>query len=1525
MASFDSIIIGEDWISEHFFTTDSRKESFNKEVRNARKEWKDDSFDIPPFSTFESGLGELLDKVATTDRTDRNAARELNAIVRKALGYPPQLPETVGYRADIEITAPNSAFAPNGEVLLLEAYPLNTIEDFFDENTGQLLDPIVVDGEEVANTTKALSELYRMNEPPQFIVVFAGSWVVITEAERWTEGRYLAINLQLVAERKDSKVAGEMEHAYACLRQEAFFPSYADGEIWWNRVLEESRKHTVGVSEDLRRGIRESVEIIANDVVQRRTATGLDNHTLDANELAKQSLRFLYRILFILFAEASPELEVLPTGAPEYDEGYGLDRLRELTLVELTSPNSKNGTHIYQSLALLFKLVDQGHTPAHQADELDNPGLEFNSLRADLFSPDATALIDEVQLGNQAAQRVLQNLLLTDPNSKNQDRGFISYAELGINQLGSVYEGLMSYSGFLAEEDLYEVAPGGDATHGSWVVPVTQAESIDEKDFVTKTDPTTGETKPVLHPKGAFVYRLSNRERQRSASYYSPEVLTRFVVSQSLAELLDQNDTHTSADEILNFTVCEPALGSGAFAIEAVRQLANEYLKRKQEELGKIIPAEEYPVELQKVKAHIALHQVYGVDLNATAVELAEISLWLDTMFSGLQAPWFGLHLRRGNSLLGARHEVYNKKSLKSKNWTKYPGIATAITEPVQEGQVYHFLLPRADWAAVVDHKEAKALAKEECAELRKWRNSMLRNPSAKNLKRLHNLSKRVDILWHHTLLRLQIAEREIHRDIDIWGQPKTTHTTSISREQVEETLGNPDSAYQRLRLVMDTWMAFSFWPTTADSSILPTFEEWIDFLESALGNSGSKRNKDEDQIDLFTATDWNALNEFEELDHTFSGALSREQLNEKYPWLLVTQKLAQREGFFHWELDFASVFDKGGFDLQIGNPPWVRPFWDEGGTLAELDAWWQLNKRAPVAQKNKRKAELLEDDENFSYYMGEVASNAGLVAATKAPADYPLLSKLQADLYRCFMTKTWHNAAPTGAIGLIHPDSHFNEKRATGLRNATYKRLRRHFHFINELKLFEVHNETSFGVHIYGAPQSPNFIQLTHLYHPETAERSFKHDGTGPLPGIKDPDGNWDLRPHKKRITHVDLDTLKVWASLTEDENTPPNEARMLYLVTDEIEHVADKLSHNRRLRDIDYQWTRGWDETGGKKEGYFHRESIVPNSLDELIILGPHFTINQPFFKSSNPTMKSNKDYTELNLEELPENFIPRTNYALSISKDEADKFYPKWIDPNTKEGVPSTNFYSLVWREMVGPSAFRTFQSAILAPGIRHPHSVITAIFSSQKILTLTAGIWSSICIDFIFKIASASHANDAFIKLLPVVTKHRLQAEMILRVLRLNSLTAAYKDLWDDLFDPTWLNDGWVPEITTNRRNRSPIGEVEPNWNMATPLRIDQDRRQAQVEIDAIAAIMLGLDADDLEAIYLTQFPVLKQNYEDKTVFDPHGRQLEWEDAKPYINDGEPLPEGYATVDRVRDMRLAYNHFMNILKEREAGDH
>ena len=185
-------------------------------------------------------------------------------------------------------------------------------------------------------------------------------------------------------------------------------------------------------------------------------------------------------------------------------------------------------------------------------------------------------------------------------------RGRISYAQLGINQLGAVYEALLSYRGFFAAEDLYEVMPAakeptteaaddetGEGDEGSasgeayggttdllgngWFVTRDKISAYKNGEKVTFTN-AEGRKELRLYPKGTFIYRLAGRDRQKSASYYTPQVLTRCLVKYALKELL-KNKT---ADEILTLTVVEPAMGSAAFLNEAVNQLAEAYLERKQ-------------------------------------------------------------------------------------------------------------------------------------------------------------------------------------------------------------------------------------------------------------------------------------------------------------------------------------------------------------------------------------------------------------------------------------------------------------------------------------------------------------------------------------------------------------------------------------------------------------------------------------------------------------------------------------------------------------------------------------------------------------------------------------------------------------------------------------------------------------------------------------------------------------------------------------------------------------------------------
>ena len=119
--------------------------------------------------------------------------------------------------------------------------------------------------------------------------------------------------------------------------------------------------------------------------------------------------------------------------------------------------------------------------------------------------------------------------------------------------------------------------------------------------------------------------------------------------------------------------------------------------------------------------------------------------------------------------------------------------------------------------------------------------------------------------------------------------------------------------------------------------------------------------------------------------------------------------------------------------------------------------------------------------------------------------------------------------------VALVHPESHFTEKEAKYLRARSYQRLRRHWQFINELILFEIDHKASFGVHVYAPPSDVLFLQAVAIYHPETIERSFAHDGSGDEPGYKDRGGNWDRRPHRNRLIRVDAEALAVWRDILE------------------------------------------------------------------------------------------------------------------------------------------------------------------------------------------------------------------------------------------------------------------------------------------------------------------------------------------------------------------------------------------------------
>ena len=1570
---FDSIHNVNDFLSEHWLA-----EVFPTNLKNLARQWKewaeqDKPTPVKGLATIASryirDLGDL--PAPATDSIDVRVT-ELHSTLLAAVGFTADPVTIETAQADTMIDVPVLARYPStgstDSLHILQAYPVDNADALFGGDA-ELVEPLRrhVTSEKIEKIEavgEAVTQLFVSDAAPRYLLVVAGGVALLTDVGRWSEGRYLAFDVATALDRRDEKAAGELTWHAGLWSANALLPDEEDGKAEIDHYTESSEKHAVGVSEDLREGLRTSIEKIANEVLTRRREVGLPVEGIPElpRDLTTQSLRFLYRILFLLFAEARPELGVLPVGTPEYESGYGLDRLRELVQVPLTG-RSADGHHLHESLDLLFRLVNTGHN----AGARDVDGMVFEPLRSDLFDPAKTPYIDGegMRISNRVLQEVLNLLLLSKPSKrKGAQRGYISYAQLGINQLGAVYEGLMSYSGLIADDDMVEVAKDGNADKGSWLVPSTRSGDYDADDIVWREDRLTGRKDIVRHPKGSFVFRLSGRDRQRSASYYTPEVLTKCVVKHALAELITDD---TKAQDILEYRICEPALGSGAFLNEAVNQLAAEYLRRRQDELQTPIKPEDYTTELQKVKAYLALHRAYGVDLNSTAVELAEVSLWLNVMHSGLQAPWFGLHLRRGNSLIGARRATYDLTSLgrAKKSWLKTPPTDRPLSEgSIGDGEIHHFLLPAEGWAAVADPKvkQAKELAPDAVAALREWRQSITKKPNQKQTDRLRALATRVERLWALVLRRLEISEHQISRQIDVWGAELPAIKDAVDRGRVEGELHDPEGPYERLHLAMDAWCALWFWPLTgfvedyqSGHPEPPPLEEWIVTLEELLGAAGIKK-VDKNQAALYELThDFDKLGDIDRNERDFSGMRSIPDLLVRHPWLGTAREIAQDQGFFHWELDLAQVFQRGGFDLQVGNPPWVRPDWKDNETLAEFVPFFVLEEKISEKAFRNRRDDVLGSPSIVSKYLNDLNSWAGTSGFLSSPTEHQVLAGLRPNLYMNFMERCWRSVSSVGIVGLIHPESHFTDPKAGNLRGETYQRLRRHWQFINELQLFsEVDHHTLYGLHVYGPKKVPSFIQAVWLMQTSTLDDSL--DGAGDeVPGIQRPWGGWDLRPHRDRIVLVDLAVLSKWVGLFDPTGTTANQARLLRPLTREDSEVLSIMAEQPvRVSDLGYRWSSLWNEKIAKQDNYIEWQTMNSGSWDEVVLQGPHFTVSNPFAREPNDPCRNNSDYTTWDLESLPESVIPRTNYQRACDRDTYDAGIPKWGDR------PATDYWRVAWRRMTQPGLERSLHAALIPPGPAHVDTVQSMACMDTDLgdvqivdgcgsrylrnTGVNAGLWASLPYDYLVKVSGKSDVRELTSRF-PAPVDHPAAARLLLRTLRLNCLTRDYQPLWDALYEHGFATDAWTAPFAGQLK---PLGVSEPEWSMDTPLRTDFERRAALVEIDALSALMLGLTAEHLALMFRAQFPVLRK-YEYEMYFDANGRKIakdhhtqgvhqQKEDYKllqegmvtgnfddladrytPFAPDAEHAEPWFYKPDREVEMRAAYAEFEQRLAD------
>ena len=478
-------------------------------------------------------------------------------------------------------------------------------------------------------------------------------WGILTNGESWRlydhkarprSTAYFEANLGDILGRSDSDDGLRLFHLL--FRRDSFTPQEGVVESFLESALAEGKRYEQRVARDLSRVVfGEVFPMLVNAL-----ATGPDD---DLTEVRNAALVLLYRLLFILYAE---DRALLPVNDRRYED-YGLRKpIRDHIARRMDQGDvfSSTASNYYGHLTNLFQIIDKG-----------DPSIGLPPYNGGLFSLDAAPLLGQMRLTDNVVAQIVHELSHTKTEERGQIiRRFVNYRDMSVQQLGSIYEGLLE--SLPARNDLGEITiqpnPYARKDSGSFYTPQELVDLIVERTL-----------KPLAEER-LQTFRSKSESLQRDRR---PKTVRR-----------DELFKLDPAEAVLKLRILDPAMGSGHFLVTAVDFLSDhiaqlleqvpavpEWLEGgyvsplvervetiRQDILGRARDSgwtvDESQLTDQAIIRRMVLKRcIYGVDKNAMTVELAKVSLWLHSFTVGAPLSFLDHHLRCGDSLLGMRVE----------------------------------------------------------------------------------------------------------------------------------------------------------------------------------------------------------------------------------------------------------------------------------------------------------------------------------------------------------------------------------------------------------------------------------------------------------------------------------------------------------------------------------------------------------------------------------------------------------------------------------------------------------------------------------------------------------------------------------------------------------------------------------------------------------------------------------------------------------------------------------------------------